>query len=78
MCRLEVHKWIVDIQQSCHRYLVDAFEAGAIDYLLKPVSHERLAAAVARARRLTSASPTNRGPVDEALSSQRWLITPQQ
>lgn len=30
------------------QYAVDAFESGAVDYLLKPVKHERLAAAVAR------------------------------
>ena len=35
------------------RFALQAFEAGAIDYLLKPVSHERLAQAVERVRRLT-------------------------
>jgi two-component system LytT family response regulator len=33
------------------RYAIQAFEAGAIDYLLKPVSRERLVEAVERARR---------------------------
>lgn len=32
------------------QYAVDAFEAGAIDYLLKPVQQDRLAKAVLRAR----------------------------
>lgn len=34
------------------QYAIQGFEAGAIDYLLKPVGHERLAAAVERAREL--------------------------
>jgi DNA-binding LytR/AlgR family response regulator len=34
------------------QYAIQALEAGAIDYLLKPVSHERLAHAVERAVRL--------------------------
>ena len=33
---------------------IDAFERGAIDYLLKPVRAERLAQAIDRARRMTS------------------------
>jgi two-component system LytT family response regulator len=35
------------------RFAIQAFEAGAIDYLLKPVRHERLVQAVARARQVT-------------------------
>ncbi len=35
-------------------YALQAFEAGAIDYLLKPVGQDRLKEAVERARRLTS------------------------
>jgi DNA-binding LytR/AlgR family response regulator len=34
-------------------YAIQAFEAGAIDYLLKPVGPERLAKAVERAKRVT-------------------------
>lgn len=30
------------------QYAIDAFERGAVDYLLKPVTHERLAATVSR------------------------------
>lgn len=33
-----------------HQYAIDAFERGAIDYLLKPVTPERLAASVQRVR----------------------------
>ena len=35
------------------QHALEAFEAGAIDYLLKPVGHDRLAEAIDRARRLT-------------------------
>jgi len=35
------------------KFALQAFEAGAIDYLLKPVRHERLAEALERAKRLT-------------------------
>ena len=37
------------------QYAIQAFEAGAIDYLLKPVSRERLLEAVERGRRTTGA-----------------------
>lgn len=35
------------------KFAIEAFEAGAIDYLLKPVGHQRLAEAVERARRIS-------------------------
>lgn len=38
------------------QYAVDAFERGAIDYLLKPISTERLAATVQRLRERTGGS----------------------
>jgi len=38
---------------TAYKYALEAFEAGAIDYLLKPVSQERLSEAVERARRVT-------------------------
>jgi two-component system response regulator AlgR len=40
---------------------LEAFETGAVDYLLKPVRGERLAQALARARRLR-AGPADAGP----------------
>jgi len=39
------------------RYAIDAFEAGAIDYLLKPVGQERLAHAVERVRKTVIRKP---------------------
>ncbi|MDE2315624.1 MAG: response regulator transcription factor [Xanthomonadaceae bacterium] len=43
------------------QYAVDAFERGAIDYLLKPISAERLAATVERLKRRASAGQAARG-----------------
>lgn len=40
------------------QHAVDAFEAAAVDYLLKPVRDERLAAALERVRRRQGARPT--------------------
>jgi two-component system, LytTR family, response regulator len=42
------------------RYAIQAFESGAVDYLLKPVSHERLAIAVDRARRASNRETAER------------------
>ncbi len=46
-------------------YAVDAFEAAAVDYLLKPIESERLAAAVEKVRRLTPA--VERGELERLL-----------
>ncbi|MES2316439.1 MAG: LytTR family DNA-binding domain-containing protein [Pseudomonadota bacterium] len=43
------------------QYAVDAFDAGAVDYLLKPVQAERLAKAVARLRHTLAAPPPDLG-----------------
>ena len=52
-------------------YAVRAFERGAIDYLLKPVSRERLATSVARLKeRIGSAPASPIGPVLEALQGR--------
>lgn len=40
-------------------HAVKAFEGGAVDYLLKPFSFERLAQAIARAQQRSSLSPTS-------------------
>lgn len=52
-------------------YAVSAFERGAIDYLLKPVSRERLARSIGRIKeRAGSPAPTDIGAVLEALQGR--------
>jgi DNA-binding LytR/AlgR family response regulator len=41
------------------QYAVDAFDRGAIDYLLKPIAHERLAATVKRVQARLAAGPAD-------------------
>jgi DNA-binding LytR/AlgR family response regulator len=48
------------IVTAWNQHAIEAFEAGAIDYLLKPVSHERLCDAVERARRFTGRETAER------------------
>ena len=43
---------VVVIVTAYNQYAVEAFEAGAVDYLLKPIQQSRLEKAVARARAL--------------------------
>jgi DNA-binding LytR/AlgR family response regulator len=50
----------VVIVTAWDQYAIQAFEAGAIDYLLKPVSRERLLEAVERARRTTGRQAAER------------------
>src|SRR2546426_5472104 len=44
---------VIVIVTAYDKYALQAFEAGAIDYLLKPVGRERLSEAVERARHFT-------------------------
>jgi len=44
---------VIVVVTAFDKYALEAFEAGAVDYLLKPVSQERLAQAVERASRIT-------------------------
>lgn len=44
---------VIVIVTAYDKFALQAFEAGAIDYLLKPVGHARLAEALERARRLS-------------------------
>jgi DNA-binding LytR/AlgR family response regulator len=45
---------VIIIVTAYDKYAIEAFEAGAIDYLLKPVTRERLAQSVARATSVCS------------------------
>jgi two-component system, LytTR family, response regulator len=47
------HIPVIVIVTAFDSYAIQAFEAGAIDYLLKPVGPDRLAKAIERARRVT-------------------------
>ena len=47
------HMPVIVIVTAYDKYALQAFEAGAIDYLLKPVGEDRLAEAVERAKRFT-------------------------
>lgn len=47
------HLPVIVIVTAYDQHALEAFEAGAIDYLLKPVGHARLAQAVERAKRVT-------------------------
>lgn len=48
------HIPVIVIVTAWDQYAIQAFEAGAIDYLLKPVSQDRLAQAIDRAARICS------------------------
>jgi len=61
---------IIVIVTAFDQHAVDAFDAGAIDYLLKPVSESRLRKAVERARSLRSK------PVDIANHLARIVSDP--
>jgi two-component system, LytTR family, response regulator len=51
---------VIIIVTAFNEFALQAFEVGAIDYLLKPIRQERLAEAVARARRLTGPEAVER------------------
>src|SRR5580658_276955 len=54
------HMPVVVMVTAYDQYALQAFEAGAIDYLLKPVGAERLAVAVERAKRITGKEAAER------------------
>jgi two-component system LytT family response regulator len=54
------HMPVIVMVTAYDQYALQAFEAGAIDYLLKPVGGERLAQAVERAKRLTGREAAER------------------
>jgi DNA-binding LytR/AlgR family response regulator len=65
------------IGHACHvvfitaydRYAIKAFEAGAVDYLLKPVEPDRLALAVERMKKKITAAPADLTTLVEELRS---------
>jgi two-component system LytT family response regulator len=54
------HMPAIVIVTAYDKYALQAFDAGAIDYLLKPVGQERLSEAIERARRLTGREAVER------------------
>lgn len=58
--RRGTHMPVIVIVTAYDKYALQAFEAGAIDYLLKPVGEARLAEAVNRAKRLTEREAVER------------------
>jgi len=58
--RQGTHMPVIVMVTAYDHYALQAFEAGAIDYLLKPVGGARLAEAVERARRLTGREAAER------------------
>ena len=46
------HMPVIIMVTAFDQHAVPAFEAGAVDYLLKPISQQRLAQAVERAQRM--------------------------
>ena len=73
-----------EIGDACHvvfitaysEYAVEAFEQGAVDYVLKPADSERLALTVARLKKRIGAKPADLGALLEKLSAR--LDQPQQ
>jgi len=58
--RHSTHMPVIVIVTAYDKYALEAFEAGAIDYLLKPVGQDRLAEAIEKARRITGQEAVER------------------
>ncbi len=58
------------------RYAVEAFERGAVDYVLKPVAAERIAQTVARLRARLAAPPARRDEMDALVDELARRIAP--
>ncbi|MEM1055865.1 MAG: LytTR family DNA-binding domain-containing protein [Bacteroidota bacterium] len=56
------------------RHAVQAFETGAVDYLLKPVTASRLGLAIERARSRVALDPEEVRAASEALTTDRVLV----
>jgi two-component system, LytTR family, response regulator len=70
------HVPVIVIVTAFDQHALQAFEAGAIDYLLKPVGQERLSKAVERAKRITDRQAIERiGQLQEIGSSPLETLT---
>jgi two-component system LytT family response regulator len=68
------HMPVIVMVTAYDQYALQAFEAGAIDYLLKPVGGARLAQAVERAKRLTEREAAEKlAQLQETPSGQRFF-----
>jgi two-component system LytT family response regulator len=54
------HLPVIVIVTAYDKFALQAFEAGAVDYLLKPIGHERLVEAVERAKNVTGRQAIDR------------------
>ena len=70
------HMPVIVIVTAYDKYALQAFEAGAIDYLLKPVGAERLAQAVERAKRLTEREAAERLAQLQEIADQPAILRP--
>jgi DNA-binding LytR/AlgR family response regulator len=64
------HMPVIVIVTAYDKYALEAFEAGAVDYLLKPVGQDRLADAVERAKRVTGREAAERVAQLQEISEQ--------
>ena len=87
---LDIHMPLIDgihvarrVAGRCHvvfltsfdQHAIDAFEAGALDYVLKPPTHARLAATVQRLKARLRSPPTESRDVLERLANSASLPT---
>jgi two-component system, LytTR family, response regulator len=56
------HTPLIIFVTAYERHALEAFEVGAVDYLLKPVRRERLEKAIEKARRQLKSPPADHGP----------------
>lgn len=67
------HRPIVVFTTAYDEYAIRAFDANAVDYLLKPVNRERLQEAVERAERLAGNRPTLRDREERIARMLDWF-----
>src|SRR3984885_13461204 len=72
------HMPVIVIVTAYDKYALQAFEAGAIDYLLKPVGEERLAEAVKRAKRLSEREAAERVAQIQEIADQPSTLNPEE